>query len=436
MTFFAYTGEAMSQLFEHMKQNPVFYVTRDIERALGLSVKTKGYFIISNFSEYSKKIAFGQENILLLEESQKLDTFELLNHPKTQEFISQITMAQPHILVFKNTSVIEKICSEKGYNLLNPSALLSQKVEEKISQIEWLGELAKYLPPHEVQEAKNISFDGTPFILQFNRAHTGLGTMKIENKKQLNEIQQKFPSRPVKKVSFINGPMFTSNNVVNEKNVLVGNISYQITGIKPFTENPFATIGNDFALPHKILNEKQIEEYREIVEQIGKKLRHSGWKGLFGVDIILDEQSGKLYLIEINARQPASTTFESQLQENTKTPARNPDSSGGGQKHESTLMTTFEEHLCALLGIDTSQDALIEITNGAQIIQRVNSNIQLSKQLEQVEQLEQLEQINIIPYENTDPGSDFLRIQVPTGIMKQHGELNETGLQIAQILES
>lgn len=418
----------MPILEEYVKKNALFYVTRDVERALGLPLK-KGMFIISNLTEYSKKMAFGQANILLIDEGRLLDTWELLEHPKTQEFINQTVVTQNfaplqpiNILVFKNTTQIERICSEKNYTLLNPSATLSQKIEEKISQVEWLSELSLFLPPHKIQTAKEISFDGPPFILQFNRAHTGLGTMLIELPEQLHEIQTKFPNRPVRFTQFIDGPMLTSNNVVTKNKILVGNISYQITGLQPFTENPFATIGNDWNLSHKLLNAELKRQYVNIVESIGNKLRESGWKGLFGVDVVLDQKNQKLYLIEINARQPASTTFESQLQTMSREQLTNDKS-----------MTTFEAHIYALLDIGTS-DELIKITDGAQIIQRVNSDIQLTKQFEQIQQLEQLEHFQIIPYENTDLGSDWIRIQSLTGLMKEHEQLNERGLQIAKIL--
>ena len=96
--------------------------------------------------------------------------------------------------------------------------------------------------------------------------------------------------------------------------MLLGNISYQITGLKPFTDLPFSTIGNDWALPHKYLSKKQISQYKKIATDVGLKLQKAGWKGLFGIDVVVDDKTNKLYLLEINCRQPASTTYESQLQ--------------------------------------------------------------------------------------------------------------------------
>ena len=97
-------------------------------------------------------------------------------------------------------------------------------------------------------------------------------------------------------------------------------------------------------------------------------MHESGWKGLFGIDVIYDEERDQFKLIEINARQPASTTYESQLQARFR-------------GHGLVGATIFEAHLAALTGSTRSdlvqikvgpwQEKQIEINDGAQIVQRV-----------------------------------------------------------------
>lgn len=409
-----YTVRIMNELTLNLTQNPIIYVTRDIERAIGFDLDTIGYYIISNKTSFAKQIVQGRENVLLIDENEQLDTWELLQHPKTKTFASKIK--NPHILVFKNTSQIERTCKENNWVLLNPPAELSNRVEEKISQINWLGELSKYLPSHEIRQCKNVLFGNKPFILQFNRSHTGGGTMLIQSQTQLEEIQQKFPNREVRITEFISGFMFTNNNVVTKDNVLIGNINYQITGLSPFTQNKFATIGNDWGVVKKLLNETQIEEYKKMARDIGNKLRQDGWKGLFGIDVVCDKTNDKLHLIEINARQPASTTYESLLQNNY-------------QIQEN--LTTFEAHLMALLDLKVKTD-LVKITDGAQIILRNADEQNFDIQNIQVEL--QKEQFNTIQYDNTKLGTDLLRIQSKTSLIQMHNEFNERGKLLLQNL--
>lgn len=432
-----------------LRNNPVIYVTRDLERALGLPLNTKGYFIISNFTPFAKSVAKNNQNILLIKNSEKLDTWELLQllaHPERSEgsfevyiggkkiksskfknewfkrFLAVASDATPRsiqVLVFKNTLQIEKTCTENGWKLLNPPAKISNEVEEKISQIYWLGPLKKYLPIYSILKCKDVKFNNKPFILQFNRSHTGSGTILMESKKQLQELQKKFPEREVRTAEYISGPLFTNNNVVTNDKILLGNINYQITGLKPFTDLPFSTIGNDWALPHKILTKKQIIQYHKIATDVGLRLKKAGWRGLYGIDIVLHEHNEKLYLLEINCRQPASTTYESQLQSKIKS--------------TKSKITTFEGHLMSLLNDDLQNKKLIEIKDGAQVIQRVLSQKSIKSTKSRVIKLKN-EKFNVILYNNSEPNSDLIRIQSKTGIMKKHNEFNETGNKILSLM--
>lgn len=429
----------MKSLKLALKKQPIVYIARDLERALGLSRTYQNYYIITNSSLVRQKlIPKNQKNIITIKSTEVLDTHELLTHPKTKQFLSKLQ--NPHLLVFKNTPTIEKICQEHGWQLLNPPAAPSSTIEEKISQVEWLGELKKLLPPHRIDVLKNLSWShlnspqpslskrgnntSSPsskegawgsYILQFNRAHTGNGTLLIESEDQLKGLRQKFPNRPVRITEFIDGPMFTNNNIVWGKKILCGSINYQITGLSPFTDRPFATIGNDWALPHQLLSKKLQAQYVTIAKSVGKKLAKEGWRGLFGIDVVYDKKRKKLYLIEINARQPASTTYESQLQQRQTSNVKR-------QK----LVTTFEAHLASVLGLEYEGEKLIQLEDGAQIIQRVTKNIKHHISNSITEKLTRLK-CNLITYNNKKEGDDLIRIQSKKSIMKNHAEFNPLG---------
>lgn len=419
-----------------LKKQPIVYIARDLERALGLAKDYENYHSITNTTPFAKQIesrksevsandrpASGWQSpkVLLIESDRLLDTHELLTHPTAVAFLK--TLHNPQVLVFKNTTVIENICREQGYTLLNPPARFSQMVEEKISQLEWLGELAELLPPHRVELLKNISFaDVEGKILQVNRAHTGSGTIHVTDKQVFQDLQTKFPNRPVRITDFVAGPMLTNNNVVWGTHILSGPINYQITGLLPFTDRPFATIGNDWALPHTLLSPEHMKSYQNIAQAVGEKLASQGWRGLFGIDVVLDEKQQKLYLIEINARQPASTTFESTLQQ--KSPQY--------QISNFKYLTTFECHLAGLLNLPYEGQEIIPLTDGAQIIQRVREHHPAP--LAAATASLTTAGFTVTPYTNTKPGEDLLRIQSSRGLMNKHNALNEVGKLIAEKL--
>ncbi len=423
-----------SAIAKRLSKHRLFYVCRDVERAFVSGLSLGNYYIITNSNTYSAKLAKSNNNIILIKNKQPLDTAELLQHLE----VKKIIQAKDFVVVFKNNAIVKNICQKNKWQLLNPDFKLADEIESKISQITWLGKLAKYLPPHKVDLCQNINWGGEKFILQFNHSHTGAGTFLINSKKQLAELKNKFPNREIRTIKFIEGPVFTNNNVIWNDKTLIGNINYQITGLSPFTDNKFTTIGNDWSLPPKILNNNQIKQYEKIAHDIGTKMAKNGWKGLFGIDMIMDEKSGQLYLLEINARQPASTTFESQLQTlvilsevaleaDEKSIPKKQDRDPSPRKGfgMTKLTTTFEAHLASFLNIPNKNYQLTAINNGAQIIQRVTKNISNPKFI-----LKNKSILNVINYKNKTIGSDLVRIQCQEGLMAKHNVLNKLGKNI------
>ncbi|MFA5127483.1 MAG: NUDIX domain-containing protein [Patescibacteria group bacterium] len=405
----ALANETKNMLKKALKSRRIFYVCRDVERAEAcLHLGLNKFFILTNKSDFASKLRnkFPRQ-IILVSGAETMDTLELLKSPEAKKYIKKNDL----VMVFKPTPQIEAVCHENNWTLINPPSGLANRVEEKISQTAWLGPLTKYLPKTETKILNEIKWRGKKFILQFNRAHTGTGTILIDSAKKLNELKKKFPLREARQAEYIKGPIITSNNIVIGNKVLIGNISYQITGLKPFTDNQFATIGNDWAMPNQILSAQQKNEYAKMARAIGARLAQDGWRGLFGIDAAVCTKTRRIYLIEINARQPASTTFESILQEQT-------DEKGA---------TVFAVHLLALLGIKDAKNNLIAINNGAQIIQRVTEQIPDMRDPIAHKPVAW----RYIRYQNTKPGTDLLRLQTNRAVMTEHDKLNEHGNELA-----
>ena len=404
-----------------MSSNPtkIVYVSREIERALG-TAPSQNYQIVSNLTPYGQTIKDQYPDFVTLIKSSDADllgTTDLLNHPETSKLLGP----DARLLVFKNTLRVETAAKENNWQLLNPNASLSERVENKLSQVRWLGTVGqKYLPSHACKVAKFITWKGdSPFIIQWAHGHTGDGTMLVKTADDLRAIQEKFPERMARISGFVDGSSFTVNVVVTPERILMGNVSYQITGLPPFTDNEFSTIGNDWGAAKKLLTPSDMQTIQAITAEIGQKMQADGWKGLFGIDFIRDERSQRIYLIEINARQPASATFESFLQEEARTK---------GVRG----LTTFEAHIRALLGLPMDQD-LIAIDDGAQIIQRVTKNVQsifddAGKDLRK-------KGYTVLTYQNSAPNSDLLRIQSPTSILESHKVFNIKGKEIAEAIK-
>lgn len=404
------------------EKKTIIYVTREIERALGMTPNTN-YHIVSNKTPYGETIKkLYPDSITLIEGTNGtlLGTTDLLGHEITRALVAKINEnSQPpaSIIVFKNTLRVEAGAAASGWQLLNPKSMLSERVENKLSQLRWLGNLGtKYLPSHTAKVAKLITWKNDPFVVQWAHGHTGDGTMLVRTSEDLASIVEKFPERMARLTTYIKGPSFTVNVVISRDRILMSNVSYQITGLSPFTDNEFSTIGNDWGVARKLLSSADIQFIQGMVHDIGVKLQLDGWRGLFGIDLIRDENSKKIYLIEINARQPASSTFESYLQERER-------------ERGVRGLTTFEAHIRALQELPISED-LIEIRDGAQIIQRLTRNIQGI--FDDVVNLLETSGYQVVTYQNSTPNSDLLRIQSTSSILDNHNILNTKGREIAE----
>ena len=186
------------------------------------------------------------------------------------------------------------------------------------------------------------------------------------------------------------------------------------------TDNEYSTIGNDWSAAATSLTQNDRATMEAMTAEIGARMQAEGWRGLFGVDAIKDEKSGRMYLIEVNARQPASTTFESALQE-------------AARKNGASGLTTFEAHLRALQGLPIDQD-MIAVTDGAQVIQRVTKKVQSI--FEDIREILEKTGYKVVVYQNTAMNSDLIRIQSDHGIMESHGAWNARGKEIAEAIKS
>lgn len=392
-------------------KKPVVYVTRDIERALGMEPGA-GYSVVSNDTPFGREVRsrFPSDVFLAADPRGTIDTYDLLLLPEVEAEISRRGAA---VLVFQSTARIERLAAERGWELLNPSAALARRAEEKISQIAFLGEDAALLPPHRVAEVKDVEFDGKRFVLQFNHSHTGEGTHVVDSPDKLAALKERFPKRDARVVEFVEGPIFTVNAVVSGTETLVGNPSYQITGLPAFTDFPFSTIGNDWELPRLAQYERAYADTLDIARRVGARLAAEGWKGLFGIDVVFDEAAQRTHLLEINARQPASTAYESSLQ--TKGSPGSP--------------TAFEAHLAALCGLPVP-GPLAQISSGSQIVKRKTER-------DATVDVEALKGrgISVIAYETDIPNKELYRIQSDRGIMKAHAILNDLGAFIASCIK-
>lgn len=333
------------------KNNAIFYVTLDPERALGLEDILPNYTIVcpykSRLTEKLKRQPYTHDReqkvkFIVLEEELAEREVEKIVQRGTYGILSGCARSREarrsgiiprnsYIMVLKNSELIENFCKRHGWNLIAPKAKIAGQFENKISQYRLLKNVVPY-PKSVIAILKSQKrfaslTGGKAIVLQFNRGHSGNTTFFLKSKGDLENLAKKFPKREAKISEYIKGKTYTLNCLVlRNGEVITGSLSEQITGLKGATNNPNTTCGNDFVAPRK-LKTTQIKKVRDISQNVGMALYKKGYRGLFGIDVIISEsrpalpagrQAGrqgthKVYFIEVNTHQPASISFEAKI---------------------------------------------------------------------------------------------------------------------------
>lgn len=339
-----FTSQLVAEVNTKLAQRPLVFLTREAERFLGLEDLLENYygafvvkdFIAANLQERGLGCVFTEsESTSKIVSSREFHDYLVAKQAGNCDadfgFLQDNSSLRWWVQFFKNSgSGIDALeTADIDAKLLNNSSKLTRQLENKVVQYQLLADspLSRYLPESQVTKLSEIEHDKIRdryynYVVQLPFGHTGSSTFLItedENGSQaraeLDQLTAQYPQRACRVVELVSGRSFTLNGCVSRGKVWLGGLSYQFTGVSGLTDNSASTVGNDWELPAKILTEEQISEVVSLGEQIGSWLRdEQNFRGLFGIDFVVDRKTGQLSLIEINPRQVASTPMHTKLQ--------------------------------------------------------------------------------------------------------------------------
>ena len=315
-------SSSVERINQHLENATLFYLSNDPERALGLEDLLPNMHIVyidsSQYRPYFEGV--GIKSMCLADlggDCNFRSSAKLIRSPEFIKYFDRHKKARNYIQTFKISSQFSFQVNKLGCISMNTSALLNRQFEDKISQYENISDIGVSLPKTIITELCKMAYCdlvkklGERFVVQFDRGHTGSGTVFVESDAQFVELQKLFPMRHVRISQFVDGRAYTLNACVGRDGIYMGGLSAQITGIPQLTPNAGGTIGNDWAYRKDLVS--GVNAIREDVGKIGNTMRANGYKGMFGVDLVV-RHDGTHVVIEINARQPASIPMYSKMQ--------------------------------------------------------------------------------------------------------------------------
>jgi len=335
--------ENLKNFFDEKVKSPVFFVHPNVNFGIGLEKLINNFHIIcSRKSDLVKQLSNEGISVFCLNNDRINNSAEILRNKKTLEFINKVKEKarnnQPLITTFKPSPALEKICAENNFKYLGNDWRLNRELENKIKFNEVLKKLKIPSAESEIIDTDKINYQhlknkfGKKFIVQLPRGFSGNSTFLVTPSDLplsrggdkisllIKEGLGNIFGKKIKISKFIKGPTITFNACLLKSGLLTGWPFYQITGEKKLNQNILGSCGNDFAVDLK-LNKKALGEIYNYTKLIGEYLKTLDYKGIFGLDFVIDENNQEVHLIEINPRLTASIPVFTKLQiKNNKPP--------------------------------------------------------------------------------------------------------------------
>lgn len=234
---------------------------------------------------------------------------------RTQKYLKKLP-EKPALLFYKTTDKIMAESKKHGWTMLNNSPEFGKKsLENKVYFRDILKKCDIDLIPGETDNLSKIDFDtlnkkyGPRFVIQLPDRGGGKGTFFINDKEDYNNFinhsrVQEYETPPeVVITKFIHGPSPSLTGCVTREGVISTGLQFQLLDIPELwnlKKGSGLFSGHDWT--QAIFNEKVQRQANIIAEKIGSHLSSLRYKGIFGLDMLLDKETEKLYVVECNPR--------------------------------------------------------------------------------------------------------------------------------------
>jgi len=265
-------------------------------------------------------------------------TFELLS----EMILRKLIRKGSRILVFKNLPKIKKLAQKYGLEVLMPESRYLNLLEDKINFVNFCRKFKLPILPTKTCKLNLVNFV-KPIVIQTRRGHAGESTFFVRSSHELDKLKKKAGEWTVKITPLKKLSTFSLNLCATQEQVFSTQPFYQITGDANLNPLEGGTGGIDLGIAQK-LSKKTLDAIFKLVNLTGKALQKIGYRGIAGIDFLVDDKNEKIYLLEMNPRLLSNLGFITKKQAEIK---------------EVPLLTI---HLLEMLGEDLGEWNLPEVS--------------------------------------------------------------------------
>lgn len=293
---------------------PIFFVGATAFNLLGLDRWVRGFSYISYYDSWDgahpRVFTPSHKPYVEFESGEDVNNWLLSNH-EVRTHIEKRTPAgmRPKIVTVFFDEETERICEELDYELILPSHALRERLDSKIvtTQIadsvgvpsvpNILTKVADWKALVKVVDKAGLGHD---LVIQTAYGDSGKTTYFVTNEAEFDAVADEITAVEIKVMKRINNRPIAIEAVLTRHGTIVGPCMTEITGHAELTPYRGGWAGNEM-FP-AVLDDSSRHAAIELVRKLGDRLGVEGYRGFFEVDVLLDTDTGDVYLGELNPR--------------------------------------------------------------------------------------------------------------------------------------
>ena len=235
----------------------------------------------------------------------------LLTNPEVRAHIRANTPrgVRPKVAMVFFDSESEDICKELGYDLILPPSSLRTHLDSKIVTTRLGNEAGAASVPHVLTRvddwagltaAAQKAGLGEELVVQTPYGDSGKTTYFISSEADWRKHSADIVGEEIKVMRRINNRPVAVEAVLTRCGTIVGPFMSELIGYKKLTPSRGGWCGNE--MYPEVLTPENRSAATALVRRLGDRLSREGYRGFFEVDVLVDTDTGDVYLGELNPR--------------------------------------------------------------------------------------------------------------------------------------
>ena len=297
--------------FFRTNSQPIYFIGPTAFNLLGIDRWVRNFSYIAYYDSWDghHPRVFAPENrpYVEFESSEQINNY-LLRDAEVREYLRRRGGVPMVAMVFFDEET-EEICREQGYKLILPPDSLRRRLDSKIVTTQLGNEAGAPSVPNVLGQAGSYaelmalaaaSALGDDLVVQTPYGDSGKTTFFIASEQAWDDCAADLAGQQLKVMKRISNKAAAVEACITRHGTIVGPFMTDLTGYPELTPYPGGWCGND--LFPDALSETDRATAISHVRKLGDRLAREGYKGFLEIDVLVDLDTGAVYLGELNPR--------------------------------------------------------------------------------------------------------------------------------------